>query len=53
MIESALSTVMPTPVAGIHAFPAVLQQAKAWMTGTSPAMTPERNGFRQTRLEDF
>jgi hypothetical protein len=35
-----LSTVMPALVAGIHVFFAELQQSKAWMAGTSPAMTP-------------
>ena len=33
---------MPALVAGIHVFLAIAQQAKAWMAGTSPAMTPER-----------
>jgi hypothetical protein len=36
-------TVMPAFVAGIHVFLAVLQPGKAWMAGTSPAMTTERD----------
>ena len=32
---------MPALVAGIHVFLAEAEQAKAWMAGTSPAMTPE------------
>jgi hypothetical protein len=39
-IES-LFTVVPALVAGIHVFLAVLQPSKAWMAGTSPAMTTE------------
>src|SRR5262249_16598666 len=35
---SALSTVMPALVAGIHVFPTA---SKTWMAGTSPAMTNE------------
>jgi hypothetical protein len=30
---------MPAPVAGIHVFVAATQSSKAWMAGTSPAMT--------------
>ena len=33
------SAVMPVLVTGIHAFPC---RAKAWMAGTSPAMTNEK-----------
>jgi hypothetical protein len=36
-----LSAVMPGLVPGIHVFNAP-QQKKAWMAGTSPAMTKER-----------
>jgi hypothetical protein len=32
--------VMPALVPGIHIFLAAFQRSKAWMTGTSPAMTP-------------
>ena len=45
MRSNHLSRVMPVPgldpgiVAGIHVFLAGFQQ-KAWMAGTSPAMTP-------------
>ncbi len=42
MIESPLRTVMPALVAGIHAFPCGPSARKAWMAGTSPAMTPEK-----------
>jgi hypothetical protein len=37
-----LSIVMPALVAGIHVFLAAAQRSKAWMAGTSPAMTAER-----------
>ncbi len=30
----------PALVAGIHVFLAEVQPSKAWMAGTSPAMTP-------------
>jgi hypothetical protein len=33
--------VMPALVAGIHVF-AAFQRSKAWMAGTSPAMTTQR-----------
>ena len=36
----ALSFVMPALVAGIHVFLAEAQRSKAWMAGTSPAVTP-------------
>jgi hypothetical protein len=39
MRSNHLSSVMPALVAGIHVFLAGFQQ-KAWMAGTSPAMTP-------------
>ena len=38
---TALSAVMPALVAGIYAFLAATMPAKAWMAGTSPAMTPQ------------
>src|SRR6266446_1281230 len=34
--------VMPALVAGIHVFLTDLQAGKAWMAGTSPAMTPDK-----------
>jgi hypothetical protein len=36
----ARAFVMPALVAGIHVFLAEVQPSKAWMAGTSPAMTP-------------
>jgi hypothetical protein len=42
MRSDQLSTVMPALVAGIHIFLARSSASKAWMAGTSPAMTPEK-----------
>jgi hypothetical protein len=42
MGSNQLSTVMPALVAGIHVSLARSSASKAWMAGTSPAMTPEK-----------
>jgi hypothetical protein len=42
MRSNQRSTVMPALVAGIHVFLARSSASKAWMAGTSPAMTPEK-----------
>ncbi len=39
MRSNHLTSVMPALVAGIHVFLAGFQLKKAWMAGTSPAMT--------------
>ncbi len=36
-----IGPVMPARIASIHVFLAELGASKAWMAGTSPAMTPE------------
>ncbi len=42
MRSNHFAAVMPALVAGIHVFLAAPQRVKAWMAGTSPAMTLEK-----------
>jgi hypothetical protein len=55
MRSNQLSTAMPALVAGIHVFLARSSASKAWMAGTSPAMTPEKwfnmTGIRSKGIE--